>query len=190
MTTINYVIVEIDEAYNNEVDGIIVNSTIESVRHINRVARVIEAPSFTILKKGDAVIVHHNMFRLRNGLRGKRVQSDYHIEDNRYYIPLTLVFAYKRGDSDWKAIQPFTFVKPIRFEDKKVNNFIVTGGDSNTHKGYKKLRGIVKYPNKDLESQGVSQGDEVIFSDYSEYEFNIDGELLYKMSTNDILAVL
>lgn len=190
MTTINYIIVEVDEAYKNEVDGIIVNSTIESVEHINRIARVVEAPSFTILQKGDEVIVHHNMFRMRNGMKGKKVQSDYFIEGNKYFIPLTLVFAYRRGDEDWQSIRPFVFVKPIEFEEEQVNGFTITKGESNTHKGRKKLRGLIKFPNDELEAQGVKEGDEVLFSDYSEYEFNIEGETLYKMSTKDILAVL
>jgi co-chaperonin GroES (HSP10) len=187
--TINYIIVEIDEAYKNEIDGIIVNSTIESVAHINRIAKVVEAPSFTILRKGDDVVVHHNMFRLRNGMRGQRVQSDYHIEDNKYFIPFTEVYMYRRG-GEWNAIRPFVFLKPVDFEEEVSNGFTITKTDSNSHKGKKKLRGIVKYLNDELEAQGVKVGDEVLFSYFSEYEFNIDGETLYKMSTKDILAIL
>lgn len=188
--TINYIIVEVDEAYVNEVNGIVVNSTIESVAHINRVAKVIDAPEFTILKKGDEVIMHHNILRLRNGIRGKRVKSNYHLEDNKYFVPLTEVFMYKRGDSDWQAIRPFVFVKPVPKEDEKVGGIIVTANESNSHKGMKKLRGIIKYPNDELLAKGVNVGDEIVFSTWSEYEFSINGELLYKMSNKDILAVL
>ena len=187
--TINFVIVEIDEAYKNEVDGIIVNSTIESVEHINRIARVVDSPVFTPLKKGDYVVVHHNMFRLRNGISGKKLPSNYHLEDNKYFIPLTEVFMYKRG-GDWKAIRPFVFVKPIEYEGEVVNGFTIIKDNSNSYKGRKKLRGIIKYPNDELISKGVKVGDEVIFTYYSEYEFNIEGETLYKMTTKDILAVL
>ena len=188
--TINYIIVEIDEAYNNVKSGIVVNSTIESVEHINRVAKVIDAPEFTILEEGDEIVVHHNMFRLRNGIGGKKIQSNYHFEDNKYFIPLTEVYMYKRGDSEWKAIRPFVFVKPIQKEDTKVSGFIINSNENNSHKGMKRLRGIVKYSNEELESKGVKEGDEIIFSAWSEYEFNVDGETLYKMSTNDILAIL
>ena len=188
--TINYIIVEIDEAYKNEIDGIVVNSTIESIAHINRVARVLEAPSFTILKEGDEVVVHHNMFRLRNGIRGKKVQSDYHLKDNIYYIPLTQVFMYKRDGGDWQAIRPYVFVKPVEFEDRVENGVTITANDKNSYKGRKRLRGIIKFPNDELLAQGVKVGDEIVFSYYSEYEFNINGETLYKMSTKDILAVL
>lgn len=187
--TINYIIVEVDEAYVNEVNGIVVNSTIESVGHINRIARVVEAPDFTILKKGDEVVMHHNILRLRNGIRGKKVQSNYHLEGNKYFVPLTEVFMYKR-DSDWEAIRPFVFVKPIPKEDVKIGSFIVDANEANSHKGMKKLRGIIKYPNYELLANGVNTGDEIVFSEWSEYEFNINGEILYKMSTKDILAVI
>lgn len=188
--TINYIIVEIDKAYNNEEGGVVVNNTIESVAHINREATVVDAPDFTILKKGDKIIAHHNMFRLRNGIGGKLVQSNYHLEDNKYFIPLTEVFMYKRGDSDWNAIRPYVFVKPTPKEDEIFNGFIINATESNSHKGMKKLRGIMKYPNDELIAKGIKAGDEVVFSEWSEYEFNIDGEILYKMSTKDILAVL
>lgn len=188
--TINYVIVEIDEAYKNEVGGLIVNSTIESVAHINRIARVVDTPIFTTIKKGDEVVVHHNVFRLRNGLRGKRLQSNYHLEGNKYFVPLTEVFMYKRGDSDWQAIRPFVFVEPIKNEDKKVGNVIINTSEENSHKGMVKLQGIIRYPNDELISKGVKVGDRIVFSYWSEYEFNINGETLYKMSTNDILAVI
>ena len=66
MKSINYLIVELDEAYENEVevstgDSVIVNSTIEDISHVKRIATVIEAPDFTILKKGDKVIVHQRV---------------------------------------------------------------------------------------------------------------------------------
>jgi len=187
--TINYIIVEVDDAYKNEIDGLVVNSTIESVAHINRVAKVVEAPSFTIIEKGDEVVVHHNMFRLRNGLRGKRVSSNYHLEGNRYFIPLTEVFMYRRG-GEWQAIRPFVFVEPIKQEDEVIGRVIINSDNAKSHNGMVKLQGIIKYPNDELTRRGVSVGDKVVFSYWSEYEFNIDGETLYKMSTNDILAVI
>lgn len=190
MTTINFVIVEIDEAYKNEVDGVVVNSTIESVQHINRIAKVIEAPDFTILKSGDEVVVHHNMFRLRNGIKGKKVRSNYHLEGNTYFVPLTEVYMYRRNGSDWQAIRPFVFIKPVEQETKKEGNVIVNSGESNSYKGRKRLMGTVKYPNDELLDMGVNVGDEIIFSYWSEYEFDIDGEILYKMSNKDILAIL
>jgi co-chaperonin GroES (HSP10) len=193
MKSVNYFIVEIDKAYENEVelstgDSLIINSTIESVEHINRVATIVAAPSFTVLKAGDKVVVHHNIFRLRNDVKGNIAQSNFHIEGNTYFVPLTEVFMVKSfGDSDWRAMNPYCFVKPIDKEEELGFSLSISEG---SYKGKQEGVGIMCYPNEDLTAQGVKMGDEVKFTANSEYEFNIDGVLYYKMSTRDITAVL
>ena len=193
MRSINYLIVELDEAYNNEEtistgDSVIINSTIESVANINRVATVVEAPNFTILKKGDKVVVHHNIFRLKNSTRGNVVESDYFIEDNKYFVPLTEIFMYK-NDSGWIALDPYCFVEPIVKEVEDTSGFSLSPTEG-TYKGRLDRIGIIRYPSKELLSQGVKVGDKVKFSKNSEYEFILDGKVFYKMSSKDILAVL
>lgn len=192
MKTINYLIVELDEAYDNEVDlstgdSIIINSTIESVANINRVATVKKAPDFTILQEGDQVVVHHNIFRKNNDINGNQADSHYHIENNLYFVPLTEVFMYKRSDSDWNAISPYCFVEPVY--KKKKEGFDLNAIED-TYKGRIPKRGIMRYPNEELLKQGLKNGDVIIFSKNSEYEFIIDGVLYYKMSTKDILAAI
>ena len=44
----------------------------------------------------------------------------------------------------------------------------------------------MKYINKELESLGIQAGDLVSFTPDSEYEFDIDGEKLYRMFTKNI----
>jgi co-chaperonin GroES (HSP10) len=190
MSTLNYLIVELEQAYNNEVkildnELLVVNSTIESVSHISRKAKVIESPSFVVIKEGDEVIVHHNIFRLRNDIKGNVTQSNYHLGDNKYFIPLTEVFMYKR-DSDWISLDPYVFVKPIPSREEE--GLLV--GIKKEYKGREHQKGIIGFSNKELRSQGVVEGDEVAFSKNSEYEFYIEGELYYKMRTKDILAVI
>ena len=48
----------------------------------------------------------------------------------------------------------------------------------------------MKYPNDYLVSQGVKAGDHVVFSPDSEYEFNIDGEKLYRIHDHQITVRL
>lgn len=190
MKAVDYLIVKTDQAYNNEKDlgngvKIVVNSTIESIEHINRKATVVSAPDYTILKEGDEVIIHHNIFRKRNGLGGALTESNYFIKDNTYFVPLTEVFLYKR-DNKWSSLEPYCFIEPIKENDKATKSGIYLGSE-NSFEGNKKNRGKVVYGNSQLEEQGVREGDEVVFSSFSEYKFNIDGQLLYKMSTKDIL---
>ena len=194
MRSINYIIVEVDSAYNNDKDigngiNITVNTSIESVEHINRVAKVVKAPDFTMLEEGDEVIVHHNIFRLRNDQMGLEVESNYWIEDNKYFVPLTEVFMYRRGDSDWKALDPYCFVKPIEQEQPEQVQGIYVKDMEDNYKGMVKNTGVMAYVNESLKSLGVSDGYTIAFSNYSEYEFTIDGELYYKMATKDIIGI-
>lgn len=193
MPSINFVIVEADSAYNNETEsGIVVNTSIEDVSRINRIAKVIEAPEFTILEKGDEIIVHHNIFRLRNDMKGEVVQSNFFLEENKYFVPLTEIFMYRRKGGDWNAIAPYCFVKPIKKEkvEKIGSVFLPQLEDKTTHKGMIKNTGIMSYPNDSLSELGVKKGDKIIFSKNSEYEFDIEGELYYKMSTKDIIGLV
>lgn len=192
MESFNYIIVEVESDYNNEKKitddiSIVVNTTIESVEHINRKAKVISAPDFTILKSGDEVIIHHNICRLRNGVKGKMVNSDFWIEDKKYFVPLTEVFMYKRGNNDWKAIAPYCFVEPIEHEDNS-NSLIKLIDTSETHKGMIRNIGFMRYSNQILNNYNINDGDLIAFSDNSEYEFIIDNKLYYKMSVKDILG--
>ncbi len=185
MKSLNYVIIRAEEAYINEVDGMIVNTTIEDVSSINRIGIVEAAPEGTILQKGDRVIVHHNIMRLRNDTRGVTVDSNYYLGDNLYFVNSTEIFMYKR-DSDWISLDPFCFVEPIPYEDKQESLFVLSKDDV-SYKGFVKNKGILRYPNQALLEQGLKSGDTIIFSDDSEYEFNIEGKLFYKMATRDIL---
>jgi hypothetical protein len=50
--------------------------------------------------------------------------------------------------------------------------------------------GIMVYPNAYLLSQGVRAGDSICFKPDSEYEFDIDGEKLYRIFDHQITIAL
>ena len=52
------------------------------------------------------------------------------------------------------------------------------------------LVGKMKYANKYLKSKGVNNGDMVSFKPDSEYEFRVDGEVLYRLYDHQVTAVL
>lgn len=199
METFGYVIVKADDAYNNEIEmkgggTLVVNTTIESVEHINRTVTVVSAPSFTVLEEGDELVIHHNIMRLRNGIDGNVVQSDYYLEDNTYFVPLTEIFMYRKPEGEWKSLAPYCFVEPVKYEvDITVPGVIIPDSAAKeelSYKGQVKQTGIMTYSNEELEEMGVKVGDKIIFSDYSEYEVKVEGKTYYKMSSNDILAVV
>ena len=194
MKAILYFLVKVENGYNNQVElsnglKMTVNNSIESVENINRTGEIISAPKGTIVNKGDQLLFHHNICRESFGYKSKRRKSSFLVRDNIYYVPATEVFMLKRKDSkQWEAIDPYVFIKPIKAEVKTLSNGLKVKEDD--YKGMKDLVGTVAFPNKVLEYQGVNKGDTVAFREYSQHEFSIDGEIYYKMKTQDILGVI
>ncbi len=192
MRALYQVIIKADNAYNNEVElsnnqKLIVNATIDSVEHINRIGEVISAPIDSILKDGDKVIVHHNIMRNANTQSKNEYMGNYYIGDGLYFVNIEEVYMYRRGDSEWTPLNPYCFLTPIQ-KDLEVYNGIYICHEG--YKGNKEALGILKYPNESLLNKGLNIGDELVFSEFSEYEFDIDGVINYKMETTDILAVV
>ena len=147
----------------------------------NRLAVVKELPlNYTgEVKTGDTLLVHHNVFKFYNDMKGKRKSGKSYFKDNLFFIDEDQFFMYKNNDT-WKAHGKYCFVKPIPTEDSLILK--------NTK--YEPLQGIIKYNNKQLKKLGVDIGDRVIFTPNSEYEFEVEGELLYRMFTNNITTIL
>lgn len=152
------------------------DTSIDSHVNTNRFATVVSTPAGYDggVVKGDTVIVHHNVFRKVNDIRGKEMYSSGLLKDDYYMADDVEVYAYKRGDV-WTAITPYSFVEPIISENK-------TYDTSNEAVQY----GTVVMDNQQLNAVGVFNGDTICFQPDSEYEFNVDGVKLYRMKTGNI----
>jgi hypothetical protein len=82
--------------------------------------------------------------------------------------------------NQWYSHDRYCFVKPI---DKK-DSFMFKRGNEEP------LMGEMVYPNSYLQEQGVGQGSQVSFQPDSEYEFEVDGEKLYRMFDHQITLKL
>ena len=173
----NFIIEPIGERYNNTKQvgdkELIVNTEIFHHQYVNREARVISIPTLvkTKLKPGDAVIVHHNVFRRWHNMHGIEKNSKSFISENKYAVAKDQVYAYKRNNK-WNSLDGYCFVKPI----KSLNKLSVDTEQP--------LVGIIKYTDRKLKM--IEEGDLVGFTPNSEFEFIIDGERLYRVLTNEI----
>ena len=163
--------------YNNEVKlgdkKLIVNANIEDHKMVSRHATVVSVPiacDFNI-KKGDEIIIHHNIFRRWYNMHGVEKNSKSYISKDKYAVMEDQVFAYKRNNK-WNSLKEYCFVKPIKSYDK-----------FNIDKE-QPLMGVVKYINDN--DSGIKHNDLIGFTPYSEYEFIIDNERLYRVLTNSI----
>ena len=168
----NFVVTPKGERYSNikKINNkeLILNTDIFNHQYINREAQVISTPIIgeTSIRKGDTVIVHHNVFRRWHNQHGIEKNSRSYFNEKTYLVNFDQIFLYKR-DKNWQAPKGYCFVQPI----KKIDQF-----NTETEKP---LMGIVKY------SDGtVNVNDLIGFSPSSEYEFVIDGVRMYRVLSN------
>jgi len=189
-----YFIVRVENSYNNYVEldnglKLSTNNSIDSVEHVNRVGKVIQAPKGAIVSQGDLLLFHHNICRESWGAKGKKRPSGFAMSDDIFFVPVTEIFMYmKEGQNNWNALTPFVFIKPIPAELITLPNGIKVQEES--YMGMKPLIGEVAYPNEELTNKGVKQGDIIAFQQDSEHQYELRGETYYKMRSNDILAIL
>ena len=164
----NYVVKPKGNRYNNSKrvgdKDLILNTEIFNHQYINRQAEVISTPLITYsnIKPGDTVIVHHNVFRRWHNVKGVEKNSRNYFRKDTYIISQDQIFAYY--DKQWKPMPGYCFVKPIKSFDKfNINQ-------------EQPLMGIIEYADK-----GFNKGDLVGFTPNSEYEFVIDGQKLYRV---------
>jgi len=155
-----------------EVNGkqLILNTELQNHQYVSRIGIVKAVPTAfeTEINVDDEVIVHHNVFRVFKDIRGAEKRSRSYIDENLYAVNISQIFAYKR-DGEWKSIEGFYFVKPIVSKDK----FSLDKEEP--------LVGIVKYANDTFETGAL-----VGFRPGMEYEFNIEGQRLYRIPANQI----
>lgn len=78
----DFIVKPVGKRYDNEVKvgehTLVTNSSIESFKHVNNIAEVVETPAAfaTPIKKGDLIVIHHNVFRVFYDMKGtKKKQS-------------------------------------------------------------------------------------------------------------------
>jgi hypothetical protein len=170
----DFVVTPKGERYNNtkEIEGgsLILNTEIYNHQFVNREATVISTPiaGHTDIQAQDTVLVHHNVFRRWNDVKGREKNSRSFFNESTYFIAPDQIFLYKRHN-EWIAPNGYCFVMPLKTVDQlNIESEIP-------------LMGIVKYSDNT-----VDVGDLVGFRPSSEYEFIIDGQRLYRVLSNFI----
>ena len=176
----DFIIKPVGKRYDNEVKvgehTLITNSSIESFKHVNNIAEVVETPvAFaTPIRKGDLIMVHHNVFRVFYDMKGIKKNSRSFLKDDLFFCAVDQVYLYKRKDT-WKSFGDRCFVAPVKNKDLLSTDKLAG------------LIGILKIGNSSLEESGINPGDIVGFTPNSEWEFVVNSQLMYCMKSNDIV---
>ena len=176
----DFIIQPLGGKYDNEITigdkKLILNNKIESFKSVNNLAIVIETPKAykTPIKKGDIIVIHHNVFRTFYDMKGKKKKSRGFFHDNLYFCQIDQIYLYKKNQQ-WKSFGDRCFIMPL-----KNDNYLTADKE-------RKLIGIVKISNSSLEAAGINTGDLVGYTPNGEWEFIIDDQRLYCMKSNDIV---
>ena len=144
---------------------LVLNTDIYNHKHTNREAEVLSIPKIgeTDIKVGDTVVLHHNVFRRWNDVKGREKNSRSYINEDLYVAHADQIFLYKRKDK-WIAPKGYCFIQPI----KETDEFSI--------ETEKACRGVVLY------SDGSANvGALVGFTPFSTYEFIIDNIRSYRV---------
>jgi len=162
--------------YNNSIDisgvNFLISSSQEDYTATNRYAEVIACPNNYDgpVKKGDLLIVHHNVFRVYHDMKGRDRNGRSFLDDGTFIIDDEQWFAYG-SEENWIAKEGFTFVKPVLVFTEQFKNILV----------HEPLTGEVVFS-----SLGLNKEDIVTFVPDSEYEFVVDGEVMYRLYNSSI----
>ena len=149
---------------------LLLNTEVQNHHYTSRLGVVTNTPLAvdSEIEIGDEVIVHHNVFRRFRDIRGKEKNSKAYYKEDTFFVQPDQIYAYKRN-TGWQALDGFCFVKPI-----------VAKETFDMH-NEQPLIGIVKYASEEFEVGAL-----VGFKPGMEYEFNIEGQRLYRVPTNQI----
>tara|TARA_B110000858_G_C17541090_1_gene353578 strand:+ start:54 stop:659 length:606 start_codon:yes stop_codon:yes gene_type:complete len=176
----DFIVEPYGQRYNNKVKvgdkSLIINTQLETFKAVNNIAKVIEVPASykTSVKKGDLIMIHHNVFRRWFNIKGEEKNSKSYFKDNLYFVQRDQVYLYKTKDK-WKAFDDRCFINPLKNENDI---------DANLEQH---LIGILKYGNSSLEALGINEGDLVGYKPFGEYDFIVNSKRLYCMKSNDIV---
>ncbi len=174
-----------NKRYNNtkKIGGIefVVSTSEEDYESANREAVVLSTPIGYCgeIEPGDTLLVHHNVFKFYNDIKGRRKSGKSFLKENLFLVDNDQFFLYKKIHQ-WYAHDKYCFVEPIPPKESIIL------------KPLKEEPLVAKmiYPNSKLSQQGVKRGDLVSFKPDSEYKFTLDGKKLYRMYDHQITMVL
>ncbi len=171
--------------YDNIKEGLIVSTSQEDHTVTNRFGIVENVPMGYngSIHIGDTLLVHHNVFRKYYDMKGRERSGPSYVKDDLYVVYWDQFFLYK-SKGRWLSHNPYCFIRPLENTAMHYANFNAEAPSELF------LVGEIAYINDELIKLGLKVGDKISFSPESEYEFEIDGEKLYRMFTKNICVKL
>lgn len=208
----NHFIVKVEKPYEDtvKVNGkdIHINVSYDPLRFARQFGVVYQVPGWLPkglnfdVKRGDKIYFHHlitsNQGTLTVNKQYKKQHSSVDLisdnkinwiegEENLYQVHWEHIYARVRG-GNLKMLHHWNFVeqKTESEDDMKTESGIFLKSEAEDIT----LHGYIRHMNDWMKEQGMKEGDEVVFSEDSEYDMQIEGKKLLRMRNQDILAKL
>lgn len=195
MKPLRDIIVRVDKAYRDKIllrggKYLYLNQVLKQVGDTLRYGTVIAVPeSMDVdIKEGDVLFFHHGIVAETEMGDKENILSPYLVdaEEHLYYVPIDkkwpLAYAILR-DGIFSCLEGICFIKPCFKVEKGTSHIIAPRIQKETQN-----IGELKFLSPKQKSEGLMEGDKVIFENDSEYQFELNGEILYCMFDKWILA--
>jgi len=190
-------IVEIPKSHNDEVvfaSGLKLkfDTRYNQGQHVNRIGKVVAVPlKFeSKIREGFIVLIDKNLvtYQVYNDTEINKSVFLVDVEKGWYRVAANMIYLYKENmEADWVCPSPFMFLAPIKNEIQTTESGLEHKATED-YKGNKPQYGTVEFLNEKAQEMGIQKGDTVYYKKDREYEFVVDGKLLYHMETDDVLA--
>jgi hypothetical protein len=136
--------------YDNEksIGGVdfFLSSSEEDFKTSNRKAVVVSTPLDYDgpIAEGDLLLVHHNVFKFYNDMKGRRRSGRSYLFDDMFLVDVDQFFMYCKDDV-WHAHSKYCFVSPTKVDE---------GMSLDNSSSVSALVGVMEYPNEYLVENG------------------------------------
>lgn len=140
------------------------------------------------IKEGDKLLYHFNIltFTLKDG---KKIDSEFKIKDNYYYVPENMIHALFRKDGSVELLGNWNIVEPIKKgEEVTASGIVVALNNDEVKISHGMLEGYIQHVNKEFDGE-LKSGDKILMSKHSDYSFKMpDGSVRWLVENRQILC--
>lgn len=184
--------VRLPKAFNDEIQmgdtSLYLDPKFNEFKNRKMEAEVVAIPEKykTNVKVGDTLYFHHHVVIAGNG-RGQVVKDDiYYIRFNPNNGHACQAYAFKCQDTgEVELISDWIFLVP---EEQKNEEVTESGIVVSTKKPKYNQFGYVLYDSPRVQELGLKSGDKVMIMKNTDYEMEVDGQILYRVHMDDIYA--
>lgn len=188
MEVLNHFVVHIPKTLNDTITiggkEIYLENKYNPFEHRVMSAEVVFVPKRynTGVQPGDTLYFHHHVVLTPQFF--DETQQWYRVNYDPFGGNGCQAFAYKDKEGQIRTIEDWVILDPIYEEGLKSDIIEII-----TTEEVKNRKGIIKYDSRILEEYGLKKGDVVYFSKDADYEMEIEGDKVWRMLHDYLIAV-